>query len=82
MSFISLCIHLIWFALLPDGAKVIDMVKNYATQYCTSKSLPFSAAVMALDCVSAAVSSVIGDSISQQAIDVLVKNGHKKEVCQ
>lgn len=57
------------------------MVKNYATQYCASKSLPFSAAVMALDCVSAAFASVVGDNISANSISDLITSGHKKEVC-
>ena len=67
--------------MLTDGAQVIDMVKDYATQYCASKSLPFSAAVMALDCVSAAFASVVSEDISAKSISDLVNNGHIKEVC-
>ena len=66
--------------MVTDGAQVIDMVKNYAAQYCTSKSLPFTAAVMALDCVSAAFASVVGATISDNAIGDLYANGHKDEV--
>ena len=64
-----------------DGATVENRIINYAAQTAAAKSLPFTAAEMALDCVSAAVNTICTDTISDKAIDVLISNGHKNEVC-
>ena len=39
-----------------NGEKIVSRIKNYASQYCAVKSLPFTAAAMALDCVCVACS--------------------------
>lgn len=57
------------------------MVKDYASQYCAAKSLPFTAGEMALDCVSVAFASAIPTAISSKAIANLAANGYKEEVC-
>jgi len=63
------------------GEEVVNLIKDYASQYCVAKSLPFSAASMALDCVCAAVSTIVpGGDISKDAIAALEKGGHKHEV--
>ena len=40
------------FILLAGAEEIVKRVKDYAALYCANKSLPFSAAEMALDCVS------------------------------
>ena len=40
---------------ITDGAETVKLIQDYAAQYCVSKSLPLTAAVMALDCVSVAI---------------------------
>ena len=64
-----------------SGDKICNLIKDYASQYCVAKSLPFTAAAMALDCVCAAFSTVVKGSISEAAITALDKKGHKHEVC-
>ena len=49
------------------------------SSYCASKSLPFSAAVMALDCVSVAIATIVKAPISHTVIADLQSNGHKTE---
>ena len=58
----------------------MEMIKDYASQYCVAKSLPFTAASMAMECVCAAVSTIVTGGISMQAISALEKAGHKHEV--
>ena len=62
------------------GDQVVEMIKDYASQYCVAKSLPFTAASMAMECVCAAVSTIVTGGISMQAISALEKAGHKHEV--
>ena len=64
-----------------SGDKLCNLIKDYASQYCVAKSLPFTAATMALDCVCAAFSTVVKGEISEAAINALDKKGHKFEVC-
>ena len=59
---------------------VIKYVTTYAAQYGVSKSLPFTATVMALDCVAATLNTIVVADISTKAITLLQKNGHKQEV--
>ena len=54
-------------------------VKDYAALYCASKSLPFSAAEMAMDCVSAAINSIFPESVSDKTINKLIAEGHHHE---
>ena len=65
--------------MVVDGAKLVEVIKNYAAQYCAHKSLPFTAAVMALDCVCATLSTIVTDSISEKSISDLFKHGYKAE---
>ena len=58
---------------------MVEEIKNYAAQYCAAKSLPFTPAVMALDCVCATLSTIVTDSISQKSISDLFAHGHKAE---
>ena len=62
-----------------DGSKLVHTVQDYALQYCVAKSLPFTAAVMALDCVSAAVTTLTPGGISRKSIDHLRANGFRDE---
>lgn len=62
------------------GDEIISLIKNYASQYCVAKSLPFTAASMALDCACVALSTIATGGISPQSIAVLEKSGHKHEV--
>ena len=63
-----------------DGNEVVDAVKNYASQYAAAKSLPFTAAQMALDCVSASFSTVFGNvPPNPKVIAKLMAEGHKEE---
>lgn len=63
-----------------DGKACVDSVKNYASQYAAAKSLPFTAAQMALDCVSAAFSTTFGNvPLNPKAIATLIQAGHKAE---
>ena len=56
------------------------MIQNYAAQYCAAKSLPFTAAEMALDCVSAALTTIANSgTISAKSITHLQIHGHKVE---
>ena len=60
-----------------DGATVVNLVKNYAAQYAAAKSLPFTASEYALDCVSAAVTTVAGGKTPREsAIKTLRSAGH------
>ena len=64
------------------AASAIDIVKrvqDYAIQYCAAKSLPFTAATMALDCVTAAVNTLVPKQFSPTAIAELISNGHRSE---
>ena len=63
-----------------SGEKLCNLIKDYASQYCVAKSLPFTAAAMALDCICAALSTVVDGSISEASIIALDKKGHKREV--
>ena len=59
---------------------MVEAVKNYAAHYCAAKSLPWSAGVMALDCVSAAFSTVLGTTVvNPKSIAELQASGHKSE---
>ena len=51
-------------------------------QYCAAKSLPFTAATMALDCVSAAISSLVPKQFSSESIAELMSKGYKSEAQQ
>ena len=64
------------------GDEIISRIKNYASQHCVAKSLPFTAATMALDCVCVALSTIARPTggITPQSIAVLEKSGHKHEV--
>ena len=62
-----------------SGADIVARVQDYAVQYCAAKSLPFTAATMALDCVSAAVNTLIRQQFSPACIADLLANGHKSE---
>jgi len=55
------------------------MIQNYAAHYCATKSLPFTAAVMALDCVSAALKTIVTETISAKSISHLQSNGCRVE---
>ena len=59
---------------------VIKRVTTYASQYGVSKSLPFTATVMALDCVAATLNTIVTADISTKAITLLQKSGHQQEV--
>ena len=63
-----------------NGEKIVSRIKNYASQHCVAKSLPFTAASMALECVCAAISTIAPAGISAQSIATLEKCGHKQEV--
>ena len=64
-----------------EGKRVVELVTSYAAQATAARSLPFTAGEMALDCASAAVSTIVGkDPISDAAIDSLISNGHKVRV--
>ena len=55
-------------------------MKNYASQYAAAKSLPFTSAQMALDCVSASFSTAFGNvPPNPKAIAELMQRGHKAE---
>ena len=54
--------------LVADAEEIVKRVKDYACLYCASKSLPFSAAEMAMDCVSAAISSMFPEAASEKTI--------------
>ena len=69
-----------YFLTTTDGVKLVSLVKDYAVQYCASKSLPFTAAEMALDCISVAFSSIVRDAISPESIATLTASGYKEEV--
>ena len=58
---------------------VIKYVTTYAAQYGVAKSLPFSATVMALDCVTATLKTIVAGEISSKCIALLQKHGHKQE---
>ena len=58
---------------------VIKYVTTFATQYGVAKSLPFSATVMALDCVTATLKTIVASEISSKCIALLQKHGHKQE---
>ena len=64
----------------PDGGKIVKAIQDYASQYCAAKSLPFTTAVMAMDCVCATLTTITcNNSISQTSINDLQVNGHKVE---
>ena len=67
-------------AATTSGADIVARVQDYAVQYCATKSLPFTAATMALDCVSAAVNTLIPQQFSPVFIAGLMSNGHTSEV--
>ena len=51
-------------------------------QYCAAKSLPFTAATMTLNCVSAALSTLIPKEFSSKLISDLMSKGYKSEAQQ
>ena len=57
----------------------MKQVKDFASQYCAAKSLPFSAAEMALDVVAAAVNSMFPEGASETTINHLLAEGHRHE---
>ena len=62
-----------------DAAEMVTRIKDYAAQYCASKSLPFTAAEMAMDCVSAAMNTLFPEAADNKTIDKLLAEGHKVE---
>ena len=61
------------------AADIIARIQDYAVQYCATKSLPFTAATMALDCVSAAINTLVPKEFSAKAVAQLMANGNKSE---
>ena len=57
----------------------MNRVKNYAVQYCAAKSLPFTAATMALDCVAATINTLIPKQFTTAAIATLMSSGHTQD---
>ena len=62
------------------GEEIISLIKNYASQHCIAKSLSFTTASMALDCVCVDLSTIATGGISPESIAVLEKSGRKHEV--
>ena len=56
---------------------MIKAVQDYAVQYCAIKSLPFTAATMALDCVSAAMSTIFPADADTKIINDLAVSKSK-----
>jgi hypothetical protein len=57
----------------------VKRVKDFAAQYCVAKSLPFSAAEMALDCVAAAVNSMFPEPAAEGTINKLMAEDNHRE---
>ena len=54
-----------------ESAEAVAAVQNYAVQYCAAKSLPFAAAEMTLDCVSAAFATIFPEHVDTKLISDL-----------
>ena len=62
------------------GEEVVHRIQDYVAQHVAARSLPFTAGEMALDCISAALCSVIGDrQIDEKSVDLLVRKGHSED---
>ena len=67
------------FMYSSDGKTVVKRVKDYACQYATAKSLPFSASEMTMDVVAAAFSTVAPEEPKVKAIRLLRAKGYNAE---
>ena len=65
-----------------DASEVVRAVQDFAVQYCAMKSLPFSAAEMALDCVSVAIATIFPEEADTKVINQLsvAKNKSHRQV--
>ena len=63
-----------------NGRDLIDRIKTHVAQSVAHASLPFTAGATASNCITAAVSTIVGASpIDNKAIGLLKQKGHKAE---
>ena len=72
-------LFLIPFVSIKASADLIKMAKDYVCQYCAAKSLPFTAAEMAMDVVSATFKTILPKGVDGQLIKALRKVGYQQE---
>ena len=67
-------------AITIKGAECVRRIQNYVAQNVAGRSLPFTAGEMALDCISATLSTIAGSKpLSEKAADVLTQAGLSDE---